>query len=93
MNGSSSLTTGNWDETVRIWDVASGERVQMLQDHQHAIYTVACLSGQTVGRYYVVSGSSARTIWLWNGMTGETIATLTSHQEVVCALACQQGGC
>ncbi len=36
------VVSGSWDETVRVWDVSSGECVQTLEGHTSVRLVLAC---------------------------------------------------
>ena len=70
-----TLASGSQDDTVRLWDVATGEYLKILTGHTDSVESVAFSpDGETLA-----SGSSDNTIRLWNVSTGETVKTLTGH--------------
>lgn len=50
------------DATVRIWDVATGKCLQVLEGHLAGISTLAWSSDNKT----IASGSDDKSIWLWN---------------------------
>lgn len=66
------IASGSDDNTVRIWDMATGQCLKILQGHTNVVESVAFSpSGQ-----FIVSGSQDESIKLWNTYTGECLKTL-----------------
>jgi WD40 repeat protein len=62
-----TLASGSDDETVRVWDAATGEERQKLEGHDYLVTAVAFSpDGKTVA-----SGSWDKTVGLWDAATGE----------------------
>lgn len=69
-----SGSSGN-DRTIRLWDIATGKCLQILQGHPNGVWSVAFHpDGQTL-----VSGSNDSTVKLWNAKTGQSIRTLQGY--------------
>ncbi|MCT7984619.1 serine/threonine protein kinase [Laspinema sp. A4] len=76
------LVTGSWDNTIKVWNVATGQLLRTLMGHQEAVWSVAVASdGKTLA-----SGSSDQQIKIWNLPTGQLIHTLTGHSNWVAAV-------
>jgi WD40 repeat protein len=63
------------DETIRLWDTATGELQQTLKGHLFSVNSVAFSPDGRI----VASGSGDRTIRLWDTATGELQQTLEGH--------------
>ncbi len=63
------------DNTVRLWDVETGENSKTLEGHSGGVSSVYYSpDGKTV-----VSGSCDNTVRLWDMETGENTKTLEGH--------------
>ncbi len=81
------MVSGSHDNTLRVWDVASGQCLQTLCGHEDLITCVAVLPD---GR--VVSGSGDGTLRVWNPATGKCLQTLQGHEGwVTCVAALPDG--
>ncbi len=74
----SRLASASADGTVRIWDVATSECVQILPHEHWVIRTLFSPDGRDL----IVSGMSA-TIYIWNPVDGQLTQTLTGHSDWV----------
>jgi WD40 repeat protein len=75
--------SGSHDNTLRLWDLATGETLRTLEGHTSAVYTVAVLADGS----RALSGSNDSTLRLWDLATGETLRTLEGHTFAVSAVA------
>jgi WD40 repeat protein len=66
------VVSGYWDNTLRVWDSATGETNTTLQGHTNRVNAVAVIPD---GRH-VVSGSADNTLRILDLATGETKTTL-----------------
>ncbi|KAM0146699.1 hypothetical protein ACHAPG_010991 [Botrytis cinerea] len=82
------VASGSHDETVRLWDVATGESLQTLEGHSESVRSVAFSPDGKV----VASGSNDKTIRLWDVATGESLQTLEGHSESVRSVAFSPDG-
>ena len=90
------LITGSEDQTVRLWDIATGECLRVLSGHDRFVLTVAYIAGKKSGKKtspdLIASGSDDQTIRLWNAFTGECLQVLTGHTGWVQTLAFSPDG-
>jgi WD40 repeat protein/tetratricopeptide (TPR) repeat protein len=75
--------------TLKLWDVSTGECIRTFEGHQEGVYSVAFSPDGCC----VLSGSSDRTLKLWEVSTGECIRTYEGHQEGVYSVAFSPDGC
>lgn len=82
------LASGGADNSVLIWQVASGRQLRALTGHVGYIRSVAISSnGQ-----WIASGSIDRTARVWDVATGRELYTLAGHSGSVEALAFSSDG-
>ncbi len=82
------LISGSADDTIKIWEMATGEEIRTLEGHSSPINTLV-LSGD--GRT-LASGASDSSIKLWEMATGEEIRTLEGHSSSINALVMSPDG-
>jgi WD40 repeat protein len=73
-DGSRALT-GSRDNTLRLWDLKTGETLRTLKGHTGPVKSVTVLAA---GRR-ALSGSDDNTLRLWDLETGETLRTLEGY--------------
>ncbi len=77
------LASGSEDQTIRIWDINTGECLKILSAHSSRVWSVAfSLDGKMLA-----SSSEDRTIKLWDVLTGECVRTLEGHTAGVSSVA------
>ncbi len=82
------LASASYDQTVKIWDLASGAVVNTLIGHTDLVRAVAFSPQDSI----LASGSADRDIILWNYVTGQMLRTLEGHSERVRCLAFNHRG-
>jgi WD40 repeat protein len=73
--GRTRLASGSADNTVRVWDVASGKETARLQGHGGAVNAVAFSPDGT----RLASGSADNTVRVWDVASGKETARLAGH--------------
>ncbi|KAJ5369329.1 NACHT nucleoside triphosphatase [Penicillium cataractarum] len=82
------LASGSHDNTVRLWDPATGVLVQTLEGHSHSVLSATFSpDGQLLA-----SGSQDNTIRLWDPATGELTQMLEDHSDSVWSVAFSPDG-
>ena len=77
-----TLVSGSADNTIRLWDFATGQALKTLTGHASYVNAIAITpDGKTL-----VSGSADTTIKLWDLVSGKELKTLRGHQGFVNAL-------
>ena len=76
------------DNTLRVWDLGSGEAVHTMEGHSD---WVSAVSVTPDGRY-AVSGSYDGTLRMWDLGSGESVHTLEGHTDVVSAVSVTPDG-
>lgn len=77
------LASASWDQSIKIWNLKTGQLIHSLRGHQGY---VNCLAITSDG-YTLASGSWDRTIKLWHTGTGKLIHTLKGHSNYIHSLA------
>jgi WD40 repeat protein len=76
------LASGSFDNTVRLWDPATGAALQTLEGHGDSVNTVAFSPDGKM----LASGSYDKTVRLWDPATGAALQTLEGHRDSVRAV-------
>ncbi|KAF9357068.1 hypothetical protein BGX34_009617 [Mortierella sp. NVP85] len=76
----SFLITGSYDNTVKVWNVETGECLRTLAGH------VLCVRALHFDEAKLITGSMDRTLKIWNYHTGQCIRTLQGHTDGVVTL-------
>lgn len=83
-----TIISGSLDDTIRIWNLQTGEQIQILKGHLKAVNTLAITAdGQTL-----ISGGDDRNIRIWNLFTGNQIRSLVDHSRRVNSIALSPNG-
>ena len=82
------VVSGSDDQTVRLWDAATGALLQTLEGHTGVVTSVAF----SPNGKQVVSGSYNRTVRLWDAATGAPLQTLEGHTGSVTSVAFSPDG-
>ena len=70
-----NIASGSFDNTVKIWDLETGEKLHTLKGHSNTINTLSI----TPNEKKLVSGSKDRSIKIWDLKTKENTNTLKGH--------------
>ncbi|RYP03115.1 hypothetical protein DL765_010598 [Monosporascus sp. GIB2] len=87
------LASVSYDETVRLWDAATGAHKQTLEGHRGCVNSVAFSpdafspNGKIIG-----SASDDRTVRLWDATTGAHTRTLDGHSNYISAVTFSPDG-
>ena len=71
------LASCGYDRTIRLWNVASGQALDVLHGHRGWVFEVAFSPVRSVhtGNYLLASGSADHTIKLWDASEGQCLQT------------------
>jgi WD40 repeat protein len=83
-----TLASASWDQTARLWDVATGKLLGTLKGHNKPVLSLAFSpDGKTLA-----TGSLDFTIVLWSPSTGAQHKVLNGHKKQVNSLAFSPDG-
>jgi WD40 repeat protein len=82
------LASGSGDNTVKLWDVETGQEVRTLRGHTDWVWSVTFSPD---GRL-LASGSNDQTVKLWDVETGQEVRTLRGHTSWVLSVAFSPDG-
>ena len=83
-----TLASGSADDTIRLWDVATGKGIAALRGHTSSVRSVAFSpDGKTLA-----SASEDKTVRLWDAATGQNTAVLREHTDFVRSVAFSPDG-
>mmetsp|Transcript_14307 Transcript_14307/g.23826 ORF Transcript_14307/g.23826 Transcript_14307/m.23826 type:complete len:1003 (-) Transcript_14307:658-3666(-) len=91
--GGKLLASGSSDKTVRVWNVESGETVEVLKEPSDSKLS-SCLYGVSLSEdgKRCVAGGSDGTVHVWNVETGEVLVEMKGHTGIVGDVAMWRDG-
>jgi len=78
-----TIVSGSYDNTIKVWDLATGQLKATLTGHSSEIESVAISTDNST----IVSASGDKTVKVWDLKTGELKATLTNHKDWIWSVA------
>jgi WD40 repeat protein/tRNA A-37 threonylcarbamoyl transferase component Bud32 len=82
------LASASYDQTIRLWDAATGNLVAVLKGHTGWVTRVEF----SPDSQRLISGSQDRSLRLWNGTTGAPLAVLRGHTGAIDSVAYSPDG-
>ena len=83
-----TIASASADKTARLWDAATGQKLQTLSGHTQTVWGVAFApDGKTLA-----SASWDKTVRLWDTASGQLLRTLTGHAAAVYNVAFSPDG-
>jgi WD40 repeat protein len=92
------LASGSSDNTIKLWEVASGREVRTLTGHTNWVWSVAfspdgrLLASGSCGQRSIYGGCAQGEIKLWEVASGREVRTLTGHTDWVNSVAFSPDG-
>uniref|UniRef100_A0A060TG27 ARAD1D27610p n=1 Tax=Blastobotrys adeninivorans TaxID=409370 RepID=A0A060TG27_BLAAD len=74
------LLSASLDNTIKLWDIRTGQCVRTLFGHIEGVWTIAA------DTFRIVSGSHDRTVKVWDLQSGRCWHTFSGHQQPVCCV-------
>ena len=84
----SKVISGSYDNTIKIWNINTGEELKTLNGHSSSVTAVSI----TPDGSKIISGSYDNTLKIWNINTGEELKTLKGHSSLVNAVSITPDG-
>jgi WD40 repeat protein len=82
------LVSSSRDQTVRLWNIETGDELRQFTGHEHVIWDVRF----DVAGERVASASWDRTLRVWNVVTGKLVRLLEGHDGAVYGVAFSPDG-
>ncbi|KAH8803728.1 putative WD-repeat protein [Hyaloscypha sp. PMI_1271] len=87
------IVSGSHDQTVRLWDAATGAALQTLEGHTGSVSSVAFSpDGKQIVSGSQNAGSHEQMVRLWDAATGAALQTLEGHTGSVSSVAFSPDG-
>ncbi len=83
-----SLVTASFDQTLKLWDIATQSTLRTMEGHTGIVLTVDVSPNGKM----IASGSSDRTIRLWDVPSSDPVSTTRIHDTPVTAMATSKDG-
>jgi WD40 repeat protein len=83
-----TLASGSGDQTVKLWNAATGKLLSTLQGHTDSVYSVAWSPEGKI----LASANGDKTVKLWEAATGKLLSTLHGHTGQVRSVAWSPDG-
>jgi len=84
----STLASGSYDKTIKLWDVSTDSEIATLKGHSRWVNSVIFSPDSNI----IASGSDDKTIKLWNVSTRREIVTLRGHSSLILSVAFSPDG-
>jgi WD40 repeat protein len=72
------LASGSWDQTVKFWDVPTGQELSTVRSKMKGVQALAF----SRDGHWLAAENSSDTVMLWNATTGREIHTLPSNKPL-----------
>jgi WD40 repeat protein len=82
------VVSGSADKTLRLWDVATGRLIRVIEGHALPVTAVAFSPDERS----VASGSADKTLKLWDVATGKLVRSFEGHSDTVTSIAYSRDG-
>ncbi|EDN69470.1 WD-40 repeat protein [Beggiatoa sp. PS] len=83
-----TILSGSLDNTLKLWDIETGQEINSLSGHTGWIMSVVALKKDNT----FLSASYDKTLKLWNSQTGQEIHTFEGHTRSIFSVALSPNG-
>jgi WD40 repeat protein len=83
-----SLNLESSDNTIKLWDTATGRETVTLKGHSKLVFSVAFSPDGN----RIASGSDDNTVKLWEAIAGQETLTLKGHSDAIASVAFSPDG-
>lgn len=73
-----TIATGSDDQTIKLWDVASGKMLRSLPGHGSGVWRVAFAPDGKA-----LAGIAYQKLFLWDPMTGQQVRVIDAHSDTI----------
>ncbi|MCA2656075.1 WD40 repeat domain-containing protein [Microcystis sp. M061S2] len=85
---SNEIIFGDRNNTINVWNLATGKKIRTLSSHQFAITSLAI----THNGNKIISSSEDNTIKVWDLATGQELLSISTHQNRISSLVVTPDG-
>ena len=79
---SNEIIFGSRNNTINVWNLATGKKIRTFSSHQSAIISLAI----TPNGNKIISSSEDNTIKVWDLATGQELLSISTHQNIISSL-------
>jgi WD40 repeat protein len=83
-----TAVSGGSDETMKLWDIASGRELRSFTGHTSTVTSLAI----SHDGHFVLSGSWDKTMRLWDIASGRELRSFTDDTKIISSVAISPGG-
>ena len=88
LSGSYCLSAGSYDETLRLWEVSSGQCLRTYPGHEASVGSISF----SPSGHQCISGSADHTLRLWEISSGRCLRTFEGHDGGVASVSVSPNG-
>src|SRR5689334_3146340 len=78
----SILASASGDKTIRLWDIKTGELLQVITGHEEGVWAIEYHPSGDI----IASGSHDKTVRIWDAKSGDIINVLRHKSSATCGI-------